>query len=81
MTRFICTALSRHIVVNALKIALVVGILINLVNEGEHLWNNVTISWLHVLFNFMVPYCVATYSATKNEIELRESDDCCSNTK
>ncbi|MDD4979502.1 MAG: nitrate/nitrite transporter NrtS [Gallionella sp.] len=76
MTRFIKTALSRHIVINAFKIAMVVGTLLNMVNQGERLLQGGTISWLHLMLNYLVPYCVASYSATKNEIELRESNDC-----
>lgn len=71
MTRFFKIVMSRHIVVNALKIALVVGSLLNLVNQGESLLQGGSISWLHLALNYLVPYCVASYSATRNEIELR----------
>lgn len=75
MTRFFRIALSRHIVINALNISLVVGSVLNLVNQGESLLHGGTISWLHLILNYLVPYCVASYSAAKNEIELRESDE------
>ncbi|MEQ1814695.1 MAG: nitrate/nitrite transporter NrtS [Candidatus Nitrotoga sp.] len=75
MTRFFRIALSRHIVIRALKISLVVGSVLNLVNQGESLLHGGTISWLHLILNYLVPYCVASYSAAKNEIELRESDE------
>lgn len=76
MTRFFQIAMSRHIVINALKIALVVGSLLNLVNQGGNMLHGVTISWLQLILNYLVPYCVASYSATINKIELRESNDC-----
>jgi len=76
MTRFVKTALSRHIVLNAFKIAVVVGTLLNAVNQGEQMLQGGTIVWLHLMLNYLVPYCVASYSATKNELELRESNDC-----
>lgn len=76
MTRFLRVSFSHHIVRNALKIALVVGTLLNLVNQGESFLNGATISWWHLWLNYLVPYCVASYSAAKNEIELREDDDC-----
>ncbi|CAH1198320.1 conserved hypothetical protein [Candidatus Nitrotoga sp. BS] len=72
MTRFLKTATSRHIVINALKIALVVGSLLNLVNQGGDMLHGVTISWFQLILNYLVPYCVASYSAVKNETELRE---------
>ncbi|GAB4118084.1 MAG: hypothetical protein Fur0026_06970 [Sideroxydans sp.] len=76
MTRFTKIALSRHIVINSLKIAAVVGTLLSLVNQGEALLHGGTISWLHLWLNYLVPYCVASYSAAKNEIELKDSDEC-----
>ncbi len=68
--------LSHHIVVNALKIGLAVGTMLNLVNQGENIMHGATIEWGHLLLNYLVPYCVASYSAAKNELELRESDEC-----
>lgn len=76
MTRLFRAALSRHIVKNSLKISLVVGIILNVINQGVNLSQGGNILWLHLLMNFLVPYCVASYSAAKNEIELRESNDC-----
>jgi len=72
MTNFFKIAMSRHIVINALKIALVVGSLLNLVNQGGNMLHGATISWFQLILNYMVPYCVASYSAAKNEIELRK---------
>lgn len=77
MTRFLRVSFSHHIVRNAFKIALVVGTLLNLVNQGESFLNGATISWLHLGLNYLVPYCVASYSAAKNEIELMEANDGC----
>ena len=76
MTRFFQIAWSQHIVINALKVSVVVGSVLNLVNQGENLLHGGTISWLHLLLNYLVPYCVSSYSAAKNEIELRESNEC-----
>lgn len=76
MQRLIRISLSRHIVVNALKIGLVVGTLLNLVNQGAVVLQGATIEWGHVILNYIVPYCVASYSAARNELELMESNDC-----
>ena len=76
MTKLLRASLSRHIVKNALKIALVVGSILNVINQGENLLNGDTISWFHLLLNYLVPYCVASYSAARNEVELRESNGC-----
>jgi hypothetical protein len=64
---FLAVACSRRIVVNALRISLVVGTVLNLINQGAAILAWSGISWGHVLLNFLVPYCVASYSAAKNE--------------
>ena len=61
-------AFKRQIVVNALGVALVVGTVLNLVNQGAELWSGRGIAWGQVCLNFLVPYCVATYSAARNEL-------------
>ncbi len=76
MPSFFKIVMSRHIVINAFKIAVVVGSVLNLVNQGENILHGGTISWLHLLSNYLVPYCVSSYSAAKNEIELKESNEC-----
>ena len=62
------TALGPHIVRNAIKIALVVGTILNLINQGERLLGEGMLSWAHAVLNYLVPYCVASYSAAKNEM-------------
>lgn len=68
-------ASSRKIVFNALRISTVVGAVLNLVNQGVAIMTWSGISWGHVLFNFLVPYCVASYSAAKNELGERDEHD------
>lgn len=68
MRTFFQTACSGKIVKNLLRIALVVGSILNLVNQGSAILADTDISWIHVALNYFVPYCVASYSATKNEL-------------
>jgi len=68
MNDVLSTALTRPIVANAIRIALVVGSVLNLINQGEALISWSGISWPHVALNFIVPYCVASYSAAKNQL-------------
>ena len=60
-------ALSRRIAASALRVALVVGVLLNAINEGKALLTGGGIHWLPVVLNFVVPYCVASYAAARNE--------------
>lgn len=58
----------RQIMLPALKVALVVGTLLNLMNQGGNLISGQPINFLQVLLNFFVPFCVSSYSAARNEM-------------
>lgn len=58
-------AASRPVIVNAIKVALVVGACLNAINQGPQLWAGDGIEWNKIALNFAVPYLVATYSAAK----------------
>ena len=64
--------MAKTIVRNSLKISLVVGTILNLINQGGNLLHSETISWFHLPLNYLVPYLVATYSAAKNAIETED---------
>lgn len=66
---FVKILFRRHIVRNALGVSFVVGTLLNIINQGAAIVNGLEIAWVHVVLNFVVPYCVASYSAAKNEME------------
>ncbi|MEO6747935.1 MAG: nitrate/nitrite transporter NrtS [Caldimonas sp.] len=62
------------IVLTALKVSFVVGTLLNAINQGEALWAGHTIIWWRVALNYVVPYCVSSYSAARNEARRVKSD-------
>lgn len=66
------TACKRPIVVAAVKVALVVGTILNMINQGGRLLDGLPPSWFHVVLNYLVPYCVSTYSAARNEMRRDE---------
>ena len=47
----------------AAKISLVVGSILNLVNQGNVLWGDAELEILHFLLNYLVPFGVSTFSA------------------
>ena len=75
MNKIFQTCILRHIALSSLPIALVVGTLLNLINQGGDLLHGDKISWFHLVMNYLVPYCVASYSAAKNELEQRALHD------
>lgn len=66
--RLLRIASRRQIVLPALKVALVVGTLLNLVNQGGSLLSGEPINLMQMLLNFVVPFCVSSYSAARNEM-------------
>ena len=68
MHAFLKALTKAQIVKSALKVSMVVGTILNLINQNGLMLDNGTISWLHVLMNYAVPYCVSSYSAAMNEI-------------
>jgi hypothetical protein len=64
-------ALQRRTVLTALKVALFVGAILNIVNNGERIAAGEAINWWQFALNFLVPYCVSSYSAARNEAVAR----------
>lgn len=55
----------RHVALAALKVSLVVGTILNLVNQGDRLLNGEALKWGQIALNYFVPYCVSSYSAAR----------------
>ena len=47
-------------------IALVVGTILNGINQGDRVLAGMPLDWGRVLLNFLVPFCVASISAALN---------------
>ena len=62
---YLSIAMSREVLVRALKVALFVGTILAFINHGEKI---LTLSltgqdWFKVILTYLVPYCVSTWSA------------------
>jgi hypothetical protein len=55
--------LSDGIPQRSLYVALVVGTILNLINQGDALFGPGPINWVKVLLTYLVPYVVSTYGA------------------
>ena len=51
------------VVRRALFVALLVGSLLNLINQGEALWGEAALNWPKLLLTWSVPFFVALYGA------------------
>ena len=47
----------------SLAAALVVGTILNLINQGDALFGGKALDWTKLVLTYIVPYCVATYGA------------------
>lgn len=72
IARFLRIVQHRQIAVSALKVALVVGTLLNLVNQGTNLFEGLPVNVTQGLLNYFVPFCVSSYSAARNEMMRRK---------
>ncbi len=72
---FIAVCRRREIVLPALKLAFVVGTVLNLINQGNTLASGLPVSWPHLALNYLVPFCVSTYSAATNQLRIAERRD------
>lgn len=65
--KHICQAsVARSTIGTALKTALVVGTILTLINQWEAITGAAAIDWFKLILTYIVPYCVATYSAAVN---------------
>lgn len=67
--KFACScALSDGVPRRSLYVALVVGTVLNLINQGDALIGAGSIDWLKVVLTYCVPYAVCTYGAVTTQV-------------
>ena len=61
------TIFEKDIVISSLKVALVVGVILNVINQGDVLFSMQIekINWWKLLLTFAVPYIVSTYASVR----------------
>ena len=53
--------------------ALVVGTVLNLINQGDALFSAMPINWFKVILTYFVPYAVCTYGAVSFQLRQMRS--------
>jgi hypothetical protein len=61
-------ALSDGVPRRSFFVALVVGTVLNLINQGDALLGAAPINWLKVILTYFVPYAVCTYGAVSFQL-------------
>jgi len=54
-------------------VALIVGTILNLINQGDALLSGAHLDLTKIVLTFAVPYCVATYGAVSYRLRLTQS--------
>lgn len=69
-------ASSKTLLIRALKIAFVVGIILNIINQGDYIFTMdfQKISFLKMALTFTVPFCVSMYTAIAMQIKFHVGD-------
>jgi len=68
MKALLAAACDRGTVATSVKVALVVGTILALINYGDRIFvhgNMGTVDWVKLAVTYCVPYCVATYGAAR----------------
>lgn len=59
----------------SLLAALIVGSILNLINQGDALFGDAKLNVLKALLTFVVPYCVSTYGAVSVQLRRDRGSD------
>jgi methyl-accepting chemotaxis protein len=62
MKRTYLDALSPQLLKRSIKTAIVVGIILNLINQWQAVFGDSTIAWTSLILTFIVPFLVSIYS-------------------
>lgn len=65
MIEWLRVALTKSVVIRALKLALIVGTILAAINHGDKVFANAlnTADVVKILITYFVPYCVSTISS------------------
>jgi len=61
-------AVSDGVPRRSLYVALVVGTVLNLINQGDALLGAASFNWLKAILTYAVPYAVCTYGAVSHQL-------------
>ena len=74
MERYLLYAVDPGVARRSFVVAVVVGAVLNIINQGDTLFAGEAIHWGKAALTFAVPYCVATYGAVSYRIRLEKQN-------
>ena len=66
-------AISDGVPRRSLGVALLVGTVLNLINQGDAILGMASINWLKMILTYCVPYAVCTYGAVSYQLRPAET--------
>lgn len=69
MPVWVTYALDPSVRHRGLKVAFLVGSILNAINQGDSLFKGIGIDWFKIVLTYLVPYCVATYGAVSFRLD------------
>ena len=70
----LAVAFSGPVLRRSLAIALIVGTVLNLINQGDYVMDG-QVNWLKLALTYCVPFCVSTYGAYSAVAVAVDGDD------
>ena len=65
--------ISNGVPRRSFAVALIVGTILNLINQGDTLFGGVPLNLTKLLLTYVVPYCVATYGAVSYQLAAKRA--------
>jgi hypothetical protein len=69
-------AARRSVLWPSARTATVVGVILNVVNQADAILDGRPVSLVHLALNFVVPFCVAGYSAARQLLQRQPCAGC-----
>ena len=63
MNQFIALARTPAVTARAIRVAIIVGTVLTLINQGDVLLAGMAPNWIKMALTYLVPYCVSTHGA------------------
>jgi hypothetical protein len=70
LSQICACCLSDGVPKRSFIVALIVGTILNLINQGDALLGAASLNVTKVLLTYVVPYCVATYGAVSYQLNM-----------
>ncbi len=72
LSRICLCCISDGVPRRSIVVALIVGTILNLINQGDALFGEGHLNFAKIILTFAVPYCVATYGAVSYRLKVAQ---------